>query len=253
MTPQVAVLHSDEICAASLELVGAELEVPLVTGEKVRYANLDNAASTSSLAVVERAVSELLPWYSSVHRGAGFASLVSTEAYSASREVVRSFLGARDDDSVLFTRNTTDALNLLAQALPEQAAVITFITEHHANLLPWRRGAVRHLPIPPSPDAAVRAVEAALREAPAGPRLVAVTGASSVTGELWPVREIASAAHRHGARVALDAAQLAAHRAIDISAWGLTTWPSRATSCTHRSVPASSPGARTGSTRAVRT
>ena len=221
MTPQVAVLHSDEVPAASLELVGAELEVPLVSGETVRYANLDNAASTSSLAVVQEAVCELLPWYSSVHRGAGFASVVSTEAYSAAREVVRSFLGARDDDSVVFTRNTTDALNLLAQALPQQTAVITFVSEHHANLLPWRRGAVRHLPIPPTPEAAVDAVESALREAPAGPRLVAVTGASNVTGELWPVREIASAAHRHGARVALDAAQLAAHRPIDMAGWGV--------------------------------
>ena len=221
MTPQVAVVHNDEVPAVPLELVGAELEVPLVTGEKVPYANLDNAASTSSLAVVQHAVSELLPWYSSVHRGAGFTSLVSTEAYSASREVVRSFLGARDDDSVVFTRNTTDALNLLAQALPEQTTVITFISEHHANLLPWRRGDVRHLPIPPTPDAAVTAVDAALREAPAGPRLVAVTGASNVTGELWPVREIASVAHRHGARVALDAAQMVAHRPIDMTGWGI--------------------------------
>ncbi len=221
MTPQVAVLCRDDVPEPSLELVGAELEVPLVTGEQVRYANLDNAASTSSMVAVERAVNELLPWYSSVHRGAGFASLVSTDAYSACRDVVRSFLGARDDDSVLFTRNTTDALNLLAHALPEETAVITFVSEHHANLLPWRRGTVRHLPIPVSADAAVKAVEAALREAPAGPRLVAVTGASNVTGELWPVREIASAAHRYGARVALDAAQLAPHRPIDISSWGV--------------------------------
>ncbi len=219
MTPQVAALHADELPATPLELVGAELEVPLVTGETVRYANLDNAASTSSLVAVERAVSELLPWYSSVHRGAGFASLVSTDAYSASREVVRSFIGAREDDSVLFTRNTTDALNLLAQALPEQTAVITFVSEHHANLLPWRRGTARHLPTPATSDAAIQAVETALREAPTGPRLVAVTGASNVTGELWPVKEITSVAHRHGARVALDAAQLAAHRPIDISSW----------------------------------
>lgn len=235
MTPQVAVLLRDDAPAAAFELlddeldglgaaldvVGAQLEVPLVTGATVRYANLDNAASTSALVAVERAVSEFLPWYSSVHRGAGFTSLVSTGAYSACREVVRSFLGAREDDSVLFTRNTTDALNLLAQSLPEHTAVITFASEHHANLLPWRRGSVRHLPIPASPDAAVTAVETALREAPAGPRLVAVTGASNVTGELWPVREIAAVAHRHGARVVLDAAQLAPHRPIDISAWGL--------------------------------
>ncbi len=221
MAPQLAVLQADTISAPPLELVSSELEVPLVTGEQVRYANLDNAASTSALVAVERAVSELLPWYSSVHRGAGFASLVSTDAYSAAREVVRSFVGARADDTVLFTRNTTDALNLLAQALPQATTVITFVSEHHANLLPWRRGNVRHLPIPQTPAAAIEAVQTALREAPPGPRLVAITGASNVTGELWPVKQIASVAHRHGARVALDAAQLAAHRPIDIRGWGV--------------------------------
>ncbi len=221
MTPQVAVRTRDGVPAAPLELVGNDLRVPLVTGEIVRYANLDNAASTSALVAVERAVSDFLPWYSSVHRGAGFASLVSTEAYAASREVVRAFIGARADDGVVFTRNTTDALNLLAQALPERTEVITFASEHHANLLPWRRGTVRHLPIPRTRAGAIAAVDAALRVTSAGPRLVAVTGASNVTGELWPVGEIVSIARRHGARVALDAAQVAPHRPIDISAWGV--------------------------------
>ena len=84
--------------------------MPLVSGEWVRYANLDNAASAPALESVADAVAELLPYYGSVHRGAGFASLVSTEAYTRAREVVRGFVGAREDDLVLFTRNTTDAL-----------------------------------------------------------------------------------------------------------------------------------------------
>jgi selenocysteine lyase/cysteine desulfurase len=78
--------------------------------------NLDNAASAPARRQVTDAVAELLPYYGSVHRGAGFASLVSTEAYTRARELVRQFVGAREDDLVLFTRNTTDAINLLAVA-----------------------------------------------------------------------------------------------------------------------------------------
>src|SRR4051812_49590267 len=134
-----------------MELVGGDLRVPLVTGEWVRYANLDNAASAPALAQVADVVGELLPYYGSVHRGAGFASLVSTEAYTRAREVVRGFVGAREDDVVLFTRNTTDAFNLLARVLPPGTAVLTLAGEHHANLLPWRVGDVRHLPAPARP------------------------------------------------------------------------------------------------------
>ncbi|MDO8211634.1 aminotransferase class V-fold PLP-dependent enzyme [Conexibacter sp. CPCC 206217] len=210
--------HADEL-ERLLELVGGDLEVPLVGGEWVRYANLDMAASAPALRQVADIVAELLPYYGSVHRGAGFASVVSTEAYIRAREIARGFVGAREDDLVLFTRNTTDAFNLLASALPPGTTVLTFAGEHHANLLPWRRGDVRHLPIPASPADALDALDAALRGLGAGDALVAVTGASNVTGELWPIQEIAQVAHRHGARVALDAAQLAAHRPIDIAAW----------------------------------
>src|SRR3954471_18104060 len=202
-----------------LELVGGDLQVPLVGGEWVRYANLDNAASAPALTRVAEAVAELLPYYGSVHRGAGFASLVSTEAYTRSRELVRAFVGARADDLVLFTRNTTDALNLLAGALPPGTPVLTFTGEHHANLLPWRRGDARDLGIPTSPAAALEARDAALRGLGGRAALVALTGASNVTGEVWPIEEIVHVAHRHGARVALDAAQLAAHRPLHVAAW----------------------------------
>jgi selenocysteine lyase/cysteine desulfurase len=146
---------------------------------------------------------------------------VSTEAYTRAREVVRGFAGAREDDLVLFTRNTTDAFNLLASALPPGTTVLTFTGEHHANLLPWRRGDVRQLGIPASPAEALDVLETALRALGRRRALVSVTGASNVTGEVWPIEEIARIAHRHGARVALDAAQLAAHRPLDIAAWGV--------------------------------
>ena len=79
--------------------------------------NLDMAASTPAMEAVADAVIEFLPWYSSVHRGAGFASQVSTRAYEAAREAVGTFVGARSTDTVVFVRNTTEALNLLTHCL----------------------------------------------------------------------------------------------------------------------------------------
>ncbi len=202
-----------------LHLVGHQLPVPLVTGEEVPYLNLDYAASTPPLVRVAEAVQAFLPWYSSVHRGAGHKSQVATAAYEGARERVHRFLGLRADDQVLFVRNTTDAINLLASALPDGCQVITFAVEHHANLLPWRRPGLsaRHLPVPATPGDALEQLDSALRDRPAGPCLVAVTGASNVTGEIWPIGELAEVAHRHGARILLDAAQLAPHHPIDVA------------------------------------
>ncbi|MBM0235476.1 aminotransferase class V-fold PLP-dependent enzyme, partial [Micromonospora sp. STR1_7] len=196
----------------------APLDVLGVPGE----INLDYAASAPCARAAADAVTELLPWYASVHRGAGALSRRCTLAYEKARQTVGDFFGARPEDHVIFTRNTTDALNLLGRALPAGTTVVTFAGEHHANLLPWPRGSVR-LPVPTDPAGAVRALAAALAELrrdsnPALPVLVSVTGASNVTGELWPVAELARVAHRHGARIALDAAQLAPHAPVDLLA-----------------------------------
>ncbi|MFG1843901.1 aminotransferase class V-fold PLP-dependent enzyme [Micromonospora carbonacea] len=196
--------------------------------------NLDHAASAPCARAAADAVAELLPWYASVHRGAGALSRRCTLAYERARQTVGDFFGARPGDHVIFTRNTTDALNLLARALPTGTTVVTFAGEHHANLLPWPRGSVR-LPVPAGPGEAVRALDAALTELrrdatpgaggpsrPAGPPvLVAVTGASNVTGERWPVAELAAVARRHAARIAVDAAQLAPHAPVDVAALGV--------------------------------
>ena len=202
-------------------VVGSALTVPLATGGHVQYANLDHAASAPCLTSVRDAVDELLPWYASVHRGAGFASQVSTKVYEQARDVLRSFVGARTRDTVVFTRNTTDSLNLLARSLPKATSVVLFDTEHHAALLPWKGPWIRRLQTPASSGDAVVTLDNALAVAPAGPRLVVLTGASNVTGELWPVRDLAAVAHRHGARVVLDAAQLAPHRQVDIRTWNV--------------------------------
>jgi selenocysteine lyase/cysteine desulfurase len=203
---------------ARLTLVGDRRHVPLVTGDVRPSINFDFAASAPALATVKAAVDEFLPWYSSVHRGDGIASQVATEAYERARDIVADFVSARPDDAVVFTRHTTDALNLLARCVPEGTTVVTFEAEHHANLLPWRGGEAVHLPVPASPEAAVESVDQALRGLSGG-AVVSVTAASNVTGERWPVAEIAAVARRHGARVVVDAAQLAPHAPVDMAAW----------------------------------
>ena len=218
-------VHASERSAcrpsADLRIVGQGLMVPLVTGGVRRYANLDHAASAPCLVAVKEAVDALLPWYSSVHRGAGFPSRVATAAYEGARDAVLDFVGARAGDTVVFTRHTTEAINVLANALPEDADVVVFAAEHHADLLPWLRGRATVLPVPASPEEALDLLDHALVAARGGVGLVAVTGASNVTGEIWPYPEIAEIAHRHGARVLLDAAQLAPHRPIDMAATGV--------------------------------
>lgn len=197
-------------------VAGAELRVPLVTGESIGYANLDHAASAPCLGAVRDAVDEFLPWYASVHCGAGFASQVSTKLYERTRGILRDFVDARATDTVVFTRNTNDSFNLLARSLPKGTSVVVFDTEHHAALLPWLGPNVRRVQTPRTRLAAVSAVDSALAECPEGPRLVVLTGASNVTGELLLVKEIAAVARRHGARIALDAAQLSPHRKVSL-------------------------------------
>ncbi|MEU3218109.1 aminotransferase class V-fold PLP-dependent enzyme [Streptomyces sp. NPDC006971] len=209
---------ADQSLCAPLSVLGKDVTVPLVTGGEVTYAALDYAASAPALQRVWDDVAAYAPYYGSVHRGAGYLSQLSTDLFENSRETVAEFLGCRPDDQVVFTRSTTDSLNLLAAVVPADCQVFVYETEHHASLLPWRDSRVTYLNAPRTPAQAVETLERALADRdPYGPALVCVTGASNVTGELWPVRELAAAAHAHGARIVLDAAQLAPHHPVDIT------------------------------------
>src|ERR687892_2467416 len=129
--------------AGTVALVGDGLPVPCVDGRDRPYLNLDAAASTSALPAVARAVEDFLPWYSSVHRGAGYKSQRSTDAYEAARAAARGFAGRPPGggDVAIICRNTTEAINHLAYRLRLAAddVVVTTVVEHHANLLPWAR------------------------------------------------------------------------------------------------------------------
>jgi selenocysteine lyase/cysteine desulfurase len=202
-------------------LVGDGLAVPCLDGLSRPYLNMDPAASANALPVVAEAVADLLPWYSSVHRGAGYKSQVSTAAYEDARASVLAFAGRSDDvDTAIFCRNTTEAINHLAYRLRLRPAdvVVTTAVEHHANLLPWARVASRRfVECGREGTFALDAVIAALEGRPE-PKLLAITGASNVTGWLPPLAAIIEAAHDRRVPVLVDAAQLAPHRPLPAGA-----------------------------------
>jgi selenocysteine lyase/cysteine desulfurase len=201
-------------------LVGAHALVPCLDGVDRPYRDLDCAASTPALQSVADRVHEFLPWYSSVHRGAGYKSRRATAAYEAARDAVHRFAGrpAGGDDVVVLVRNATEAINHLAYRLrlgPDDV-VATTVVEHHANLLPWARVASRRW-VECGTDGTFGTddVVRVLTDGPP-PALLALTGASNVTGWLPPVDEICEEAHARGVPVLLDAAQLAPHRPLPV-------------------------------------
>ena len=196
------------------------LAVATATGRR-SYANLDHAASTPALDRVLDAVAATMASYASVHRGKGYASAVTTQWYDESRDEVGRFFGVRPDDHVIFTRNTTDSWSLLAHALPADTTVVVFASEHHSTLLPWGPDRTITVPVPRSIAGGLRDLAAALKSVTTRHTLVVIAGASNVTGEVWPLAEVVALAHERGARVAVDAAQLAPHRRVDLATSGV--------------------------------
>lgn len=211
-----------QAAAAAADLVGSGVLVPCLDGVDRPYRDLDCAASTPAMRTVAERVADSLPWYASVHRGAGFKSRAATAAYEAARSAILDHCGRDVDgrDVAVICRNTTEAVNHLAYRLrfAPGDVVVTTVVEHHANLLPWARAAtLRYVECGADGTFAVEDVAAALDDGPL-PRLLAVTGASNVTGWLPPIAEICQVAHDRSVPVALDAAQLAPHRPLPVEA-----------------------------------
>ena len=200
---------------------GIDVEVPLLNGHQKRYINLDNAASTPPLKVVLESVNEFVNYYSSVHRGMGFKSQLSTHAYEHARDSVMNFVGA--DPSVhtcIFGKNTTEGINKLARRFPftdQRRIVITSGMEHHSNDLPWRSVAdVIHVELTPEGKLDEEKFDETLDHYSNQIALVAITGASNVTGYINPFHRLAEKTHRIGGKIAVDCAQLAPHRKVDM-------------------------------------
>lgn len=200
---------------------GIEVPVKLLTGEYVCPINFDNAATTPPLIKVDEFISENIMMYGSVGRG-GHKSSYCTEAYEISKEEVLDFFGLKSDDGyeVIYVKNTTEGLNLLANLLcnHNHSKILTTRMEHHANDLPWRNVAQPfYIEVNKSTGSLeLEQLESRLKKAQGTIQYVTITGASNVTGYITPIHEIAKVVHQYGAKLIVDAAQLVAHRAINI-------------------------------------
>lgn len=202
------------------QIVGIDQPVPLLDGTSRPYVYLDNAASTPTFRGVQDKVNEFLPWYSSIHRGSGFKSLVASEAYDTAREIVAEFVGADPaTDVVIFGKNTTEAVNKLANRFsfqPEDVILATSM-EHHSNDLPWRgRCRLEYVEVRADGSLDWEDYQRKLIRWKGKIRLVTTTGAANVTGYLPPIYRMARFAHEQGALILVDAAQLAPHRRIQM-------------------------------------
>jgi selenocysteine lyase/cysteine desulfurase len=208
------------------EVVGIDTTVPLLNGTQRRYVFLDNAASTPTFKSVLKCIEDFMPWYSGVHRGMGYKAMVATRAYDQAHDIAGEFVGADMKKNVaIFVKNTTEAANKLASRFhsakrfpfSRENVVITTMMEHHSNDLPWRKHCkVVHIPVKDDGAINLELLRDALKKYQGSVKLVAVTGASNVTGICNPIHEIAEWVHAAGAKLFVDAAQLVAHRPINI-------------------------------------
>lgn len=178
---------------------------------------LDSAATSLRPRVVIERVSEVMALHAAnVHRSVHVLGDEATQIYEGARRRVAFFLNAEAHE-IVFTRNTTESLNLVARAYPVQGDVVTSLTDHHSALLPWSG---RVLQVPPLPDARVDVEALERRLAAGGVGLVIVSWVSNVTGIGVDVARVSDAARRAGAVLVVDAAQAAPHRPIDVQALG---------------------------------
>ncbi len=199
-----------------------------VRGKKLVF--LDSAASAQKpLAVIDAMSDAMRTQYANVHRGLHWMSERTTDAYEGVRDAVARLLNAPDRREIVFTRNSTEAINLVAHSygrglLHPGDAVVVSEMEHHSNLVPWQmlRDAhgieLRVAPITDAGELDMPALEALLADRRV--RLVAVTHMSNVLGTCTPAARIAAMAHAHGARVLFDGSQAVVHRRVDVQAIG---------------------------------
>jgi len=203
---------------------GIEVPIKLENGDTIIPINFDNAATTPPLKKVDSFVYDNILMYGSVGRG-GHKSSYCTQAYEVSRQEILSFFNIMDENNytVIYVKNTTEGINLLARVLCDQRMdkVLATRMEHHANDLPWRMVAnMFYVDVDDSGKFSLEAMEEKLIQAQGTIKYVTVTAASNVTGYVNPVHQIAELAHKYGAMIIVDAAQLVAHRSITIKGTG---------------------------------
>jgi cysteine desulfurase / selenocysteine lyase len=215
---------------AALDVERIRRDFPILTqtirGKKLVF--LDSAASAQKpRAVIDAMVQAMETQYANIHRGLHWMSERTTEAYEATRDAVAGLMHADDRSEIVFVRNSTEAINLLAHSYgrgvmkPGQAVLISGM-EHHSNIVPWQllRDAhgieLRVAPVTDAGELDMAAFEALLQDGKVG--LVAITHMSNVLGTVTPAEGIVRIAHAHGAKVMFDGSQAIVHRKVDVKA-----------------------------------
>ena len=202
-------------------ILGAETKIPLANGQYVTAINFDNAATTPPFISVMNGVVNFAPWYSSIHRGKGFKSKLSSNTYEEGRQIIYDFVNAdKEKDTLIFTKNTTESINIAAYRLAKEnnkGVIISTDMEHLANDLPWRnKFNVDYVGIDKVGKLSLKDLEDKLSRNKGNVLLVTVTGASNVTGYINPIHEIAKIAHKYHAKIFVDGAQLVPHVPVDM-------------------------------------
>ncbi|MCB2298427.1 aminotransferase class V-fold PLP-dependent enzyme [Clostridium tagluense] len=196
-------------------ILGINKKVPLISGKSVTAINFDNAATTPPFKSVMEDVVRFAPWYSSIHRGEGFKSQLTTRLYEESRDIVSKFVKADCNNTVIYVKNSTEAFNTLSNLLYESSnknVILTTDMEHHSNDLPWRdKFIVDYISIDASGRLSLEDLEAKLNKYNNYIKLVTITGASNVTGYKNPIYNIAKLVHKFGSKLLVDGAQLIPH------------------------------------------
>jgi selenocysteine lyase/cysteine desulfurase len=205
-------------------VVGINAEVELKNGKSGRGINFDNAATTPPFVSVLQEISSFAPYYSSIHRGAGYKSKLSSEKYENARKTVMDFVGAdQKRDVVIFVKNATEAINKVAFRLSQdvdpyiKSVILSTSMEHHSNDLPWReKYEVDYIEVDECGRLIFNDFIEKLEKYKGRVKLVTVAGASNVTGYVNPVHRIAEWAHKYGAKVLVDGSQLVPHQPFDM-------------------------------------
>lgn len=201
-------------------VVAVNTKVPLINGEYGQAVNFDNAATTPPFTTVLDDVIKFIYLYSSVHRGFGYKSQFSTKAYENSRNIVSKFVNCDPKyNSVIFVKNTTEAINKLSNTLyPKLKNYVVLSTdmEHHSNDLPWRKYNLDYIGLDNNFRLSIDDLKYKLQKYNGRVKLVTVTGASNVTGFKNPIHKIAKIVHMYGAKLLVDGAQLVPHAPVDM-------------------------------------
>lgn len=203
---------------------GIEVPVELISGKYVVPINFDNGATTPPFKKVDTFIYDNILLYSSVGRG-GQKSSYCTNAYEISRQHILRFFNLCEEDgyTAIYVKNTTEGINFLANTLCGHKMDKVLITrmEHHANDLPWRMSAnILYSDVDSRGKIEIQNIKERLEGAGGTIKYVSVTAASNVTGYINPIHEIAQLAHKYGAKIIVDGAQLVAHKKINMKGTG---------------------------------